>query len=137
MKKKSSNPFIPYDKALKEKARKLRNNSTPAEKRIWATLRTMPFFKRYYFTRQKPLGNFIVDFYCHRLKLVIEIDGDTHGTDTAKSYDQKRTHWLEGQGLQVIRFSNRDVLNGINGVMETLEGIIKKITVEESPQPPS
>ncbi len=137
MKKNSLNPYIPYDKSLREMARKLRSNLTPAEIKFWTTLRIMPFYKQYYFNRQKPLGGFIVDFYCHSLRLVIEIDGDTHSTDSAESYDQKRTRWLEDQGLQVIRFLNHDVLNEINGVMETLERIIEKILAEESPQPPS
>ncbi len=137
MPKKSLKPQISYDEKLKEKARQLQNYPTPAEKKFWDVLRTMPFYSQYSFNRQKPLGGFIVDFYCHSLRLVIEIDGDTHGTDQAQSYDQRRTRWLEGKGLEVMRFSNDDVLNRIDGAMKILEKMIEKRTKEKSPQPPS
>lgn len=123
---------IPYNKSLNEKAKSLRNNSTPAEKQFWNTLRTMPFYQTTRFNRQKPLGEYIVDFYCHEYRLVIEIDGNTHSQDGAERKDQKRTAFLESQDLQVIRFTNQEVLHKIDGVMETLQTLLEEIK-EEAP----
>lgn len=75
---------LPYAANLKEKARELRNQPTPAEKKFWNGLRKMPFYESLTFNRQKPIGSYIVDFYSHRQKLVIEIDGDSHGTTVTK-----------------------------------------------------
>lgn len=119
-------PHLPYDKSLKEKARKLRHNPTPAEKRFWNTLRRMPFYRAVTFNRQKPLGNYIVDFYCHRFCLVIEIDGDSHGDDKNRLYELQRTSYLESQGLKVLRFTNREVERNIEGVMASLEETLEK-----------
>ena len=116
---------IPYDPSLKEKSRQLRNNPTPAEKHFWNTLRTMPFYQDNTFNRQKPFGNYIVDFYCHEQQLVIEIDGDTHYEDQALVYDQKRIEFLESQGLRIIRFTNQEIMRSIEGVMEILGKMIK------------
>ena len=118
-------PF-PYREGLKTKARELRNNPTPAEKKFWNTLRRTQFYETATFNRQKPLGNYIVDFYCHRLRLVIEIDGDTHWDDKQIEYDRERTRYLEDQGLKVIRFTNQDVLRNIDGVMQVLEETIEE-----------
>ncbi len=137
MPKKSLNPHIPYNEKLKEKARQLRNNSTPAEIKFWGNLRKMPFHQQHPFNRQKPLGGFIVDFYCHSLGLVVEIDGDSHGEVAAKVYDQKRTLWLKNHGLEIFRFSNHEVMEEIDGVMETLQTFIETKQKEEAPQPPS
>jgi very-short-patch-repair endonuclease len=110
--------YIPYDKKLKSKARELRNNMTAAEKKLWYEyLRN----HKYRFLRQKPIGNFIVDFYCSKLKLVIEVDGETHIDKSDILYDQRRTKELESYGLKVLRFWNYDVLGGIGAVQEIIE----------------
>lgn len=124
--------LLTYDESLTEKARELRNQPTPAEKHFWYHLRQMPFYKGTRFNRQKPIGSYIVDFYCHRYQLVIEIDGDTHGTDEAKRRDQARTDFLSAQGLTVVRFFNRDVMTNIEGVLGEVERIIRK-KEEKSP----
>jgi len=104
---------------------------TSAEKKLWyGYLRS----HRYIFLRQKPIDNYIVDFFCSKLKLVIEIDGETHITEEDKKYDKKRTMILEKYGLKVLRFWNYDVLNGIEVISEIIEREIGKI--EQSPQPP-
>ena len=121
-------PHIPYNSSLSEKARYLRNNLTPAERQFWNTLRQMPFYKTIKFNRQKPLGEYIVDFYCHEHRLVIEIDGDTHGEEEEQRKDRIRTRFLESQGLRVIRFTNLDVTNNIEGVMFQLTQIIEEKT---------
>ena len=79
---------LPYNPKLIEKAKELRKNMTPAEKKLWNNyLRTF----KIRFLRQRPIHNFIVDFYCAKLNLVIEIDGETHFTNEAKNYDARRT----------------------------------------------
>ncbi|MCH7650819.1 MAG: endonuclease domain-containing protein [Nitrospinae bacterium] len=125
MSEKDLQPHIPYNTSLNEKARQLRNNSTPPERHFWNALRKMPFYKTTKFNRQKPLGEYIVDFYCHEHRLVIEIDGDTHGDEDAQKKDQFRTEFLESKGLRVVRFTNPDVVNNIEGVMEGLEQIFE------------
>ena len=87
----------------------------------------MPFYRTARFNRQKPLGEYIVDFYCHEYRLVIEIDGDSHAQDGAKIKDKKRTEFMESKGLQVIRFTNQEVLHRIDGVIQTLENLLDNI----------
>lgn len=93
---------------------------TVAEKKLWYSyLKSFPFRV----LRQKPIDNFIVDFYCAKLKLVIEVDGDSHYTNDGREYDIERTQILEGYGLKVIRFSNDEVLNEFEGVCRRIEEI--------------
>ena len=100
--------YLPYNKNLKEFSRRLRNNSTFSEILLWQELRAgqMSGFK---FNRQKPLGNYIVDFYCKKLDLVIEIDGDSHWHDQAPINDWKRQKILSEMGLYFLRFDDLDV----------------------------
>ncbi|MFA4833694.1 MAG: DUF559 domain-containing protein [Patescibacteria group bacterium] len=116
--------YLPYNKKLKDKARELRNNMTAAEKKLW-----YEYLKnhKYIFLRQKPINNYIVDFYCSELKLIIEIDGETHIAEEDRKYDKERTKVLEGYGLEVLRFWNDDILNGIEAVGEIIEGEMRKI----------
>jgi len=109
---------------LKQKARGMRSNPTPFEKKFWAYLRKMPFYDELVFNRQKVIGEYIVDFYCHSQNLVIEIDGDTHGVDKHRAADIERNRYLASRGLTVLRFTNRDVLHNIEGVMTRLEEAI-------------
>ena len=82
-------------------------------------------FAHYKFLRQKPIANFIVDFYCSELHLVIEIDGDTHSETNA--YDLERTKFLNAFGLTVIRYTNDDVLKNIAGVYDDLARRIPQV----------
>ncbi|MBL7202570.1 MAG: endonuclease domain-containing protein [Anaerolineae bacterium] len=100
--------------AVQERARQLRSEQTPTERRLWARLRQRQVYGLR-FRRQHPIGRFIVDFCCISHKLVIEIDGRTH--DTQMAYDEARTEWLEGQGYRVIRFTNDQVEREIDGVL--------------------
>jgi very-short-patch-repair endonuclease len=103
--------------AIQLRARELRKNQTPAEVEIWHLLRGRQA-SGYKFRRQHAIGNFIVDFYCPAAKLVIEIDGDTHLEQV--EYDQTRTDWIESQGYQVIRFTNRQVSENISAVLKNI-----------------
>ena len=90
-----------------ENARELRNNMTHAELLLWGYLRTKPAgFK---FRRQHPIGFYIADFYCHKLKLVIEVDGEIHEADEARLLDKVREENLVKDGLNVYRIKNKDI----------------------------
>ncbi|MGB9080167.1 MAG: endonuclease domain-containing protein, partial [Desulfuromonadaceae bacterium] len=117
--------YLPYNRNLTILARENRSNPTAAENRIWQKVLRMRQFADYKFLRQKPVGDYIVDFYCAGLQLVIEIDGDSHA-ETAE-YDAERTRFLGSLGLRVIRFSNDDVLRNIDGVYEELSRTIVEI----------
>ncbi|MFM7601024.1 MAG: endonuclease domain-containing protein [Pseudanabaena sp.] len=109
---------LPYNPKLRDRARELRKNMTEAERKLWYDyLRDLS--KRFY--RQRPIDNFIVDFYCPALKLVIEIDGDTHSSQESQDYDLERSQRLEGYGLQVVRFTNEEVLADFEGVCLRIE----------------
>ncbi|MFQ6122501.1 MAG: endonuclease domain-containing protein [Dehalococcoidales bacterium] len=115
-----------YNKNLKEYSRQLRGNMTDAERHLWAKIR-MKQLKGYQFYRQKPLGDYIVDFYCPRAKLVIEIDGSYHLIGETIEYDRIRDDYLSSLGLRVLRFTNTDVLTHINGVIESIIENMEKI----------
>ncbi|MDB9430567.1 endonuclease domain-containing protein [Microcystis aeruginosa CS-555/01A07] len=113
----NSDFHLPYNTALVARAKELRKNMTLAEKKLWYS-----YLKNFKFKvlRQRPIDHFIVDFYCPSLKLVIEIDGDTHFTDEGKAYDKERTARLKSYGLKVIRFTNSQVLRNFEAVCEQL-----------------
>ena len=100
-----------YNPKLKERSKKLRNNATYAERLLWKHLKNKQILGCQ-FTRQKPIANYIVDFYCSNLELVIEIDGISH--NEKKEYDTKRINKLKGIGLKVIRFDGFYIINHIN-----------------------
>ena len=99
-------------------SQKLRKNMTKEERHLW-----YDFLKLYpvQFKRQVPVENYIVDFYCHKAKLVIELDGSQHCEPSKIEYDRKRTAFLQSQGLFVLRISNLDVLKNFRGVCETID----------------
>ncbi len=100
-------------------ARKLRQNQTPQEKIMWSILRNYQF-QGLKFRRQYPIGNYIVDFVCKEIKLIIEIDGGQHNSTKGIEYDKKRSDFLREKGYKVIRFWNNDIDNNIEGVYKTI-----------------
>jgi len=108
-----------------EKARELRESMTLAEQKLWNQLSKRQL--GYKFRRQHPLGNYIADFYCHPLKLVIEVDGSFHETEDQKDYDQGRTAELTDLGIHVIRFKNEDVLENLHSVLKNIKRKVLKI----------
>jgi very-short-patch-repair endonuclease len=106
--------FIPYDKNLTTFARENRKHPTAAETKLWCQLLRMKNLSSYKFTRQKPIENFIVDFYCAELRLAIEIDGDSHADSLI--YDVERTKFINKLGVTVVRYTNDDILNNLPGV---------------------
>jgi len=111
--------YIPYNKKLVEIARINRKKPTQAENKIWHEVLKDKQFEKYKFHRQKPLDNFIADFYCPELMLVIEIDGDYH--DTQKEYDILRSEKLNEYGINVLRYTNDEILFNINSVHQNLK----------------
>ena len=112
--------MLPYNGNLKQLSRELRKNMTDAERHLWAKIR-MKQLKGNQFYRQKPIGDYIVDFFCPRAKLVIEIDGSQHHTDEMTEYDRIRDEYMSSLGLRVLRFTNTEVLTHIDGVVENIE----------------
>ena len=99
--------------SINKKARENRNNMSPPEKKFWYEVLSCKQ-TGYKFLRQHPIDHYIPDFYCRELKLVIEIDGDSHVFQ--QHYDQMRTQKLKQKGLKVLRFNNRDVLYNLDNV---------------------
>ncbi len=109
---------------MQQRARELRREMTAAEKKLWAHIRNGQL-NGVHFRKQHAVGTFIVDFFCAKSKLVIEIDGDTHFEPEQMAYDAERTQWLnEQRHYRVIRFTNHDVLHNIEGVIETIQAAL-------------
>jgi very-short-patch-repair endonuclease len=98
----------------------MRHNPTPAEAKLWDYLGKLPFRVR----RQCPLRGFILEFYVHKFKLVIEVDGEIHDSPEAQIYDAERTKVLEGIGLRVVRFTNDEVLEDFENVCAKLDELL-------------
>ena len=110
---------------LTEKAQNLRRSMTKEETHLW-----YQFLCRYplRFRRQYVIGNYITDFYCHRAKLVVELDGSQHCTPEEMEYDRKRTAYLESIGLKVLRVSNLDVIRKFHNICEMIDMDVKSRT---------
>ena len=118
----------PRNNSLLTNARNLRKNMTPAERHLWYD------FLRYCqprFRRQEIIGSYIADFYCHRAKLVVELDGSQHCDPGSMEYDRKRTEYLRSQGLKVLRFSNLDVMGQFRSVCEAIDMEVKQRATPE------
>ncbi len=110
--------FVHYNKKLTTLARENRKNPTVAESKMWNEVLRMRHFADYKFSRQKPIADFIVDFYCSALHLAIEIDGDSHAE--AVEYDAARTAALNARGITVVRYTNDEILTNLSGVYDDL-----------------
>ena len=114
---------LPYDRRLNSRAKHLRHEMTPQERKLWfGFLRDYPI-KIY---KQRVIEFFIVDFYCAEAKLVIELDGSQHYEDHGMEYDAKRTVFLEKYGLQVIRIPNNEVSGNFQNVCDYIDNIVKR-----------
>ncbi len=122
-----------YNKSLKTFARTHRNESTQAEIRIWAEVLSKRQMLGYQFLRQRPIDNFIADFFCKELKLVIELDGYTHEFDETYQKDLKKEQRLKELGYIVIRFRDSEVMKEINRVKEIIAWRIGEIRKASSP----
>ncbi|MBR5535791.1 MAG: endonuclease domain-containing protein [Clostridia bacterium] len=113
-----------YEKNLISNAKYLRKNMTRQERHLW-----YDFLSKYpiKFQRQKVIDNYIVDFYCHKAKLAIELDGSQHYSDAGVSNDEKRTQTLKQYGLTVMRFSNLDIDRNFDAVRIAIDDYIKSL----------
>jgi very-short-patch-repair endonuclease len=120
---------VTYDSKLKEYARHLRNNSTNAEIKLWMQLKGKQMHG-YDFHRQKPIGNYIADFFCNKLRLVVEIDGSTHDFDEVQQKDRNKQDFLNKLGITVLRFTNKEVMTSVFQVVQTIEDYISEFEKE-------
>jgi very-short-patch-repair endonuclease len=116
--------LIPYNQNLKKISQNLRNNMTEAEKVLWERLKHKHL--GYVFYRQKPIGDYIVDFYCNQAKLVVEVDGEYHLNSKIEGNDQVRNEYMKNLGLTVLRFSNELVLNNTDEVIKSIKQQLEK-----------
>jgi very-short-patch-repair endonuclease len=115
--------FLIYNQDLLKLSQSLRNNMTDAERHLWSKLR-LGQIKGCTFYRQKIIGNYIVDFFCSKAKLVIEVDGSQHFEEQGLASDKIRDEYLTKLGYRVLRFNDHDVLNNAEGVVEMIFQII-------------
>jgi len=104
-------------------ARRLRKDSTAAERRLWFKLRRLPTYGTH-FRRQVAIGPYVVDFACMRVRLVVEVDGSQHAAGPAVQRDASRTEWLEREGYRVIRFWNNEITQNMNGVLDRIHAAL-------------
>jgi very-short-patch-repair endonuclease len=123
--------FLPRDKALKARSQELRTEATPQEQHLWYDFlrHSQPRF-----TRQRIIGEYIVDFYCHGAALVIELDGCQHYEPETIEYDEIRTAYLNSLGLQVLRFANYQVDGNFEGVCALIQ---ERLNKQANPCPPA
>ncbi|QNH52117.1 DUF559 domain-containing protein [Acinetobacter venetianus] len=114
-----------YNKNLKLPSRDLRSNMTDAEQLLWQRLRRKQILGLQFY-RQKPILNFIVDFYCSAANLVIECDGGQHYTQVGLETDQNRDYALSELGLLTLRFSNHQILTETDAVVEQIYSVVKQ-----------
>ena len=113
-------PIIHYNPKLKALAAQLRSRGTKSEILLWNQLKGGQL-NGLRFIRQKPIGDFIVDFYCKEVGLVIELDGLSHQCNEVMDLDERKQSYLESIGLKVIRFEDEDVIRDIRNVMRVIE----------------
>ena len=112
-------PVEPLSSDIRDRARWLRKHPTGAEGLLWLALRQLLNGGRH-FRRQAPFGNYIVDFVCHRAKIIVELDGSQHATDVGLQYDARRTAFLSTRGYRVLRFWNFDVMRDCSAVVDAI-----------------
>jgi len=127
--------MLRYNTNLKDKARQLRKNLTDSESVLWSRLRSKQLMGIQFY-RQKPVGNYIVDFFAPGAKLVIEIDGSQHVQGDHIQRDKSRDEYLVELGLKVLRFNSNEVLKATDAVVEDIyQTMIEQLKSEISPNP--
>ena len=115
--------FLYNNQPLLERRRELRHHQTEPEEKLWQKIRDRKL-KNLKFYRQYSVGPYILDFYCPKARLAIELDGDTHDTSDAQIYDTERTRHLQGSDIRVIRFKNEEVLKDLDKVLEKINTLL-------------
>ena len=114
--------LMPFNPKSTQKAKRLRSNMTNQEKKLWYDFLAK---KQPRFTRQKPIDQYIVDFYCSKARLIVEVDGSQHYTEEGVKYDAMRTATLEAYQLKVVRFTNHDIDVRFDGVCQQIDTIVE------------
>jgi very-short-patch-repair endonuclease len=117
---------------FKNRRRELRRNATFPEQRLWLRLRDRRM-QGYKFRRQFGVGKYIVDFYAPALKLVVEVDGDTHAGEKAEKYDEVRTKYLNSLGVTCIRFTNHEIMQNFDGALSMIWKRVEEAKSTETP----
>jgi len=112
----------------------LRQQATAPEQRFWQAVRGKQLGVK--FRRQHGIGHYIVDFYCPELKLVVELDGDSHFSDEAQQYDAVRDDYIQALGIRVLRFTNTDVMQNLEGVLQMVMQSYRPIERDSTPASP-
>ena len=121
------NMFYGASKNTFQKAHFLRSKMTDAEMVLWSRLKNRNIFK-VRFRRQHPVDIFVLDFYCHEIKLAIEVDGRIHLKREIQEYDEGRSHDIEKFGIKMLRFTNEQILNNLNEVQTTILNTINDLS---------
>ena len=116
-----------YNKLLKPVAKKLRQEMTKSEVCLWKYVLSAKQMKGYTFNRQRPLGNYIADFVCKELKIVIELDGISHLFEEVQEKDREKENYLNGLGYVVLRFSDEEVLKDMRNVIRVIECVVEDL----------
>jgi len=117
------------NKKLKLLRSRLRYNATRPENKLWQEINNNQL--GYKFRRQVSINNFVVDFYCPKLKLVIELDGHSHNNDDSYFYDDKRDLMLRSLGLEVVHYSNQEVFKDLENIVEDIKSVCDNISAKE------
>ncbi|MFP4460514.1 MAG: endonuclease domain-containing protein [Candidatus Zixiibacteriota bacterium] len=120
---------FPYHPSLRDKARQLRKKMTHAEKKLWYKFLRNSKFKFY---RQRPIDHYIVDFFCSKAKLVIELDGNHHKKNSIKCYDENRDEILRSYGLAIIRIPNDKIENSFDEVCDKINSYLIKVALKQT-----
>ncbi len=120
--------FIYNQPAFKERRKELRKSETKAEHVLWQLFRNKQFFGLKFF-RQYSVGPYVLDFYCSKMRLAIELDGGQHADINQKEYDKERTAYLKDKDIHVLRFWNNDVLKNREAVLEKIEKFIPPLNI--------
>ncbi len=123
---------MPYNGNLQPLARELRKNMTDAERFLWSKVR-LKQVAGHQFYRQRIIGDYIVDFLCPKVRLVVEVDGGQHYADENMAAERERDGYLKDLGLTVLRFNNGEVLGNIEGVVETIMGHVDTLGAGKPP----
>ena len=123
------NKVPPYNPKLKQLARELRKNSTLSEVLLWKEIQKKKLGVEFH--RQVPIKNYVVDFFCHELYLVIEIDGSSHDSESSTLLDKKRQNEIEELGACFVRINDLDVKQDLNSVLQYLQSTVDKLKSKE------
>ena len=115
--------FYGADRIIFENAKALRNNLTDEERILWGRLKEC--FPDHKFRRQHPISDYVADFYCHKLKLVIEVDGPIHLSEENQKLDKLRQANIENLGIKVFRFTNEQIRHAIESILAKINDFIK------------